>query len=306
MQLRMVKKQKQDYLSWWKKWFNIVRGHENEANQLYAISGMAYETSGLWSVSKLIILSYYLPAYLQIVNKHFKKIYYIDGCAACGLVKINKRLFLGSSLLAERATSIHGNRKFDKIYSIDIDLKNTDVLNKIVDPERTTVINGDVNEVLPRILEKLDKDPLSHFVCFVDPEGTEVNWSTMKRLLESKGDVIYNYMCSGVARNINALQSVDRLNMFFGSEDWTKYRDLPEKSENLFNLYLNNIRNLRKTTVDVKVNSDLAFHYHLIFAFRKSGWEHILNDVKEKIESITPEDLEELLCIYEGKQKTLF
>jgi len=293
------------YLEWWSKWFSNISGYENEASDFYKITGQAYEKKGLWPVAKLITLAYYLPAYLEIIKDHFSKIYFIDACSGCGLLKVEKRLFLGSALLAERAKAKSG-RMFDKIILIDSNSESSCALEKISDKARTHVINGDLNVVLPEVLNQLNNDDKSHFMIFIDPEGmTEVNWATMERILSSKGDVAFNYMCSMIAREVRIPNVENTMNNFFGDDGWKRCNNSENIPECLFSYYMKKVLKLKSASLDVMVKTEGAFHYHIIFGFKSGKWMRIIEDVKEKIEKVTPSDLAHLLTIHEGVQKTL-
>lgn len=298
-------RQKMSYLEWWRSRFEGVAGYEGEARDFYGITKRAYEKEGLWPVSKLITLAYYLPAYIEIAKKYFSKIFFIDACAGCGLLKVKDRVFLGSALLAERAKASNG-RGFDKVILIDNDRENAQALEKIVDKRRTEVIAGDLNKVLVGLIEQIEAEKQSHFVCFIDPEGMqEVPWSTMSKVFSSKGDIIFNYMCSGVAREIAIPNAAQSMSAFFGDDGWQRCRESPEKAECLFRHYLSNVNAIKPSTIDVMIQSDSAFHYHIIFAMKK-GWERVIMSVRDKIEKVTPSVLEQLLNIHEGKQRPLF
>lgn len=298
----MVRK-KMERSEWWLKRLSFLKGTEHEAKKLYQITQKAYEKPGLWPVLKLCALAYYLPGYLQIASRHFKNICYIDTCSSCGLVKVKDRVFLGSPILAERAKSNDGTRTFDKLFFIDNDQQSCDALAKIIDNNRSKVCYGDSNEELPKIIEKINHYNNSHFVCFVDPEGMELPWSTIELLLKSKGDIIINYMCAGVVRNFH---NSYKMNSFFGETTWEQYKDEENRHECLFNLYLEKIRKLKPITIDVKIRGEKSFHYHIIFAFAKEGWKDIISNVKTKIESANLQEIKTYLDIQENKQKTLF
>lgn len=304
VQLHMVR-QKITLLDWWKRRLDILKGTENEANRLFAITHTAYDKSGLWPLLKLSALTYYMPPYLQIISNQsrFKKIYYVDGCSACGLLKIKNRYFLGSALLAEKALSNTKDRTFDKLFFIDNDQVMGNALDKIIDHNRSKVIIDNINHALPKLIKEIDNQENTHFLCFVDPEGMELSWCTMEAILQCKGDIIINYMCAGVARNFHY---PEKMNDFFGDDAWKECISSSEKHECLFKLYLEKIKRYKPVAVDVKINGDRSFHYHIIFAFGKEGWSHIIETAKKEIENVTLDQIERFLDVQEGKQKTLF
>ena len=54
----------------------------------------------LWSVKKLIVLTYYVYPFLQILRKNgYKKIHYVDLFSGSGLLKIKNKIMPGTSLI---------------------------------------------------------------------------------------------------------------------------------------------------------------------------------------------------------------
>jgi three-Cys-motif partner protein len=93
------------------------------------------------------------------------------------------------------------------------------------------VIAGDVNVELPRFLEKHPLRAKEAAFCLLDQRTFECDWSTVTAIArhKSKGNKIelfYFLANSWLGRALAAMKDVQRLNRWWGNEDWTKLRDL--------------------------------------------------------------------------------
>lgn len=302
---------------WWIKRLNELEGDGkvNAAN-LYSqlppnlkqiVDGKTWE---YWTVFKLAIHSYYLRLYTDIIKKHFKRIAYIDTFAGPGLIKVGKKganYFFGSPLLG----ILHPRKKFDHLIFIELDKNKKDVLeyllkilSKIGHNNSTyQVIQGDMNKVNYReILSSID-----HSLVFIDPEGMEVDFSTIKKLSKLRCDLEINYMDSSVRRVFGAkeqLQNRGKLESFFG-KDVSNVSELDQ----LFYFYLRNIENSDRVTRHIRVKGLGSFEYKIIFAVRPTAggnpWLEPLEDLKRRVENTSKETFNAILNQFIGEQASL-
>ena len=155
-----------------------------------------------WTQEKLDIFTSYLEAYLQALkNRKFGKIY-IDAFAGTGeIVTQDEEVLIGS---AKRALS--AKNLFDRYYFIEADRKKYAELTNMIAREfshlsdRITVRNGDANKELASIISDIDWR-YNRGLLFLDPCATEVNWSTLESIADTKAiDVWYLFPFSALNR----------------------------------------------------------------------------------------------------------
>ena len=127
---------------------------------------------GSWTQDKLKILQQYLPVYLLATTRALEGIY-IDAFAGPGLNRLRgkSRTIDGSPLIALDACARNG-MKFDRLFFIERDpavaAELRDVLKTRDKTQRASVISGDVNKELPKLITKIPRR--SPTFVFVDPE----------------------------------------------------------------------------------------------------------------------------------------
>ncbi|MEM3907069.1 MAG: three-Cys-motif partner protein TcmP [Nitrososphaerota archaeon] len=260
-----------------------------------------------WAILKLAILAYYVAVYTNIIKNYFDKAYYFDLFAGPGLNKIEELnlILFGSPLIADRVPK----KKFDKLYLFEAKSEYAEALRKLL--PHAKVKCEDVNgPEFKTIVESLCKDSSVHFLAFVDPEGLEIEWETLQHLFQFTGDIIINCQCTGIARHAlkgdkTSARAIERLQRFFGTDEWKSCKD----EEELFELYLERIRQYREIVIPIKVTSPYRFYYYIVVAVRKTRgsqkWISVIEDTKEKIEKIKPEELENIVRRLSGGQEKL-
>jgi three-Cys-motif partner protein len=140
------------------------------------------------SADKLTILAAYLPAFMAATSQAPRR-YFVDALAGPGLYHFAKggpakgtivegKFVKGSTLIAREAQP-----PFDRILAMDIDTKNVEALNlRTAGDARVVVKRGDCNKDLLPLMEAQLADRRAPVFVFVDPEGFEVEWSTVERL----------------------------------------------------------------------------------------------------------------------------
>lgn len=142
--------------------------------------GLRTRGVGIWSLEKLAILHLYFQAFTSASAKASGGVY-VDGLAgpgACSLRGAIARPFRvwGSPMLALKAEP-----SFQKCIFVEINTANARALGQRISAfgERATVLEGDVNSLLPDIIgNRVHR--LAPCFCLLDPEGMELNWSTIQ------------------------------------------------------------------------------------------------------------------------------
>ena len=135
---------------------------------------------GVWTLQKLAILHLYLPAFSSACRGRG---YYVDGMAGPGIGRVKEAkpgpLYVwGSPLLALRATP-----RLQRVILMDDKERNANALRERCRTfgGRATVRKGDVNDDLVPLV-RAEVPPLAPCFCFLDPEGTELRWTTIEGL----------------------------------------------------------------------------------------------------------------------------
>ena len=198
-----------------------------------------------WTLDKLKILELYLPGYLGATQSAIETIY-IDGFAGPGMNQIHgtERLVQGSPLIALSARSQAGDR-FDRLYFIEKHKETFDELETLVasrDTEhRATVIHGDVNVELPRVVRQINKRTPT-FVL-LDTDAIEPAWRTIEAIAAWRTELLINFP---LGMSINRNPDSAKAARYFDSSTW---RDIWEggrvsRTSGLLKFYLSRLAEL--------------------------------------------------------------
>lgn len=292
--------------------------------------GLATSIGDIWSIKKILLLDYYMPAFIQIIlspKSNFKECYFADPFCGSGIFtdfkdkELKNEIFPGSSLIGALNASKYGFT--DCIFS-EIEPKNIDALNSRLQRSRVQLNQKNYSaqtlefeKAVEKIL-KIRKYQVAVLVL-IDPDGYKpIKWKLMEQLIDQVGvDIILNFYTHRIAQNVSASKKKSEheqnLNEFFGDEEWKKIRDLPINSNvlgtKLLNYYLEKIRNLKskKNAIDIGVykqgNSKL---YDLIVITRSSGGAKVIMKAKEVMENATTEAIKREFKAQLGTQTRLF
>jgi three-Cys-motif partner protein len=223
---------------------------------------------GSWTQDKLKILRQYLPGYLLATTRALERIY-IDAFAGPGLNRLRgkNRTIDGSPLIALDACAQNGT-KFDRLFFIERDpavaAQLRGVLNSRDKTQRASVINGDVNKELPRLITKLPRR--SPTFVFVDPEGIEPQWTTIEAIAPWRTELLINFP---LGMSINRNPDSDKVTAYFGTAQWRALWNSPRRTHELLQLYKERLRRLgyRYTTEDDRLikTSGGQHLYYLVF-----------------------------------------
>jgi three-Cys-motif partner protein len=280
---------------------------------------------GGWTALKLLfLLSYLQTIYVPIIrgkSSYFEESYYIDLFSGCGVNTIKGVSIAGSPLIS----AIFADPPFDKMILVEKDPNRRRSLKICMDEfakdnswivESEGKIQPDCNKVIDEIMAygglKKFKERKSHFLAFVDPEGMDLNWDTLEKLLKGRGDLIVLFDTTGVHRNLGMAKRGDsalanKFDLFFGDKRWKN----AESEEDLLDLYIEKIRYYRNIVEPIKIKKDRSgsYYYHLIFATietaGRSPWMAGVYAIRNKIEKNYGGSVERALQVLSNKNADL-
>lgn len=257
------------------------------------------------TLEKLAYFKKYIEAYL-VATKRLPVKYYIDAFAGTGKnilcdeickSKGGKRCIDcgkgkeidGSVLIALKIKNI-----FDKYILIELKKKNLNCLKTIIKDEidydrvkNIDLMYGDCNKLLSQIHKNIPKGTGCLF--FLDPQGSELFWSTIKSLSKiKKADflILYPYDMSLVRLTTNCKYKLDK---FYGTSKWFDIYegeiDASSKQKKLLDFYINNLKGLDFRIIYRQINTRLREGkrlYHLIYATRHPVGEKIMKHIFNK------------------------
>lgn len=215
--------------------------------------GLPMRESGTWVAEKLDYVARYLNIFITSMrNKQWKALNYIDLFAGPGKCHGDAgKVYLGSPLLA--LTTPH---PFDHYLFADLEPKNIEVLRQrcgiTEGANRIQYFEGDSNTIVHQIVAQIRSWDQSAVpgkwssclnLAFLDPEGLELQWSTVAALAKVRTDLIIHYSQMGLERCMPiAIDNPDDtlVDRFFGSRDW----------RNIYKKYSNKTIGLHRSLID--------------------------------------------------------
>lgn len=229
------------------------------------------------SIKKLEMLKYYLEIFSEAMKDKFKYRYFIDlfsGPGKCYNRNADKDIggfHDGSSLIALKLTTPFTNYIF-----IDSNQKTSSILRarsiELKPKSDVLILNMDSNAEIKKILDNVILGK-SISVVFIDPNGLDINWSTIERLSKYKHlDLIIHFSIFDLRFNMKTYRGRNpKANAFFGSEDW------PEDSTEWLQFYKNRLKSLGFKAVEedfegsVRIQTDTGANiYYLIYASKSN------------------------------------
>ena len=196
---------------------------------------------GDWTKMKLDIIGRYLDAYTTALKNKSFRLMYIDAFAGTGQVGIATDDEEGREVLrgsAQRATAVK-DRPFDQLVLIEKEetqFRELLALKRDHKRRQIQVLNGDANS----ILRDLGKDWSNwRGVLFLDPFGTQVDWTTMQSICQTNAlDTWVLFPIGTIQRILPRSRKPDeispkwasRLDRIYGGDAW---RNLYSPSEQL-------------------------------------------------------------------------
>jgi len=165
---------------------------------------------GNYTALKLIAVHYTSEVFSKVARhenqkaRGFDGAVYVDLFAGTGLVKL---IDTGDYVAGSGTCALLNKHGFDYSVHVEIDKEKCDYLEnrlaKIVNRDQFEIINGDSNRSINTVIDKIKKRFERPIVLvFVDPEGMEIKFSTLKALSDAfiSCDFLINVNGIGVAR----------------------------------------------------------------------------------------------------------
>jgi three-Cys-motif partner protein len=274
--------------------------------------GLVTRNVGLWTLEKLGILLLYAQAFTR-ASKKASGGYYVDGLAGTGICRVKEtgHFVLGSALVALQTTP-----RFRRCILLEKGLRNYNALSERADSygERASVQRGDVNEDLPRIIQQEVPNWAPCF-CLLDPEGTELRWSTIRSIARTPGRkrkpelLILFPLQMGLLRLMTVIGPMPShfrmlINEAFGTSDWSAVHrarlngsvspaDAKERYTALYCQQLDSLgyrhTEARLISAQSRAGRPRQERYYLVFATDHAGGANIMNDVFKRWYSLDPE-----------------
>lgn len=222
---------------------------------------------GDWSRDKLKLLELYLPGYLQATTKAVDRIY-IDGFAGPGRNRLRQssEIIDGSPLIALDAGAMDTGSRFTSLYFIEKNHRRAAELREVLaergDDPRVEVVEGDVNDELPRIVQALH--PAAPTFVFLDAEGIDPRWETLVAIAPWRTELLINFPL-GMAINRNP--ESDKVDAYFGTPAWKSLWDRRDV-RGLLDLYKGRLAELgysEQVENDRLINTAGGFGQHLYY-----------------------------------------
>ena len=260
------------------------------------------------TVTKLEFLKKYLNAYLSAAKKLPKK-YYIDAFAGTGknvlcnikeckskggekCTKCGKGTITDGSALI----SIKLEKKFTKYLIVEMIDNNFNELKsriqKGIDHNtylKIKLLQNDANKILINLHKYTS--PYHGFVIFLDPEGPELYWETIKylsKIPKTELLILYPYDMSLV--RLTTKEHSNKLDRFYGGSQWFKIYhsgiNAQDRKKKLLDFYIGNLKALGFKYVTYKQIKtrlrDGKALYHIIHTTHHPVGKKIMKDIFNK------------------------
>jgi len=279
--------------------------------------GLDTSPGNIWSIKKLLVLDYYLPSFVSIMNPKngFLNKYYVDPFCGSGMIKfgstsLRNERFPGSAMIA----ALHSSKSPFTDYLIsDRNSKTIDALRKRLIANKVEIGSTNFN---PQVMDfdiAVDKigSLVQHgnaFLVFIDPTGfKDVKWSSMEKILKIQtADIIFTFMTYSILKNKPIAEqkpgTLQSLTDFFGTDEW---RSL-ESGEDLMNFYKKRMEMFGKHVYVIPVHLEGSnVLYHVMIATRSSAGGRIITSVLQKMEIITTELIQSSFEVVTKKQEVM-
>ena len=191
---------------------------------------------GDWTITKLVVLRKYLSAFTRALRDTRFELWYCDGFAGSGEVRIKEGRFAGYTVKGSARIALEiENRRFHRHLFVDNRSENVDTLNHLIvrtGRGRAIAELGDGNRQLSRLISEMTAEHRA--VIFVDPFATEVAWDTITTIAASeKCDLLLMFPVGAIRRLLRRKGEPEggiaaRLTKIFGNEDWKRLYHPPE------------------------------------------------------------------------------
>lgn len=265
-------------------------------NEIETPDGLPVRCAHVGSKKKVDALFYYLKIFSVAMRSSYSNLCFIDLFSGSGLCYDRNctdgvDFFDGSSLRALRL-----EHPFTKYIFIDNNPKSANALKERVGnkyPElsnRVVTLECDSNKQIDMILSHVKKQS-SITVVFIDPNGIDIHFDTIKKLSEQKHlDLIIHFSISDLKRNFELYRDGnEKANRFFGTKDWPKdwakdsLKWLPFYKEKLSELGFEGLESRDERHITIFTPSNVPIYY-LIYASKNNLGLKFWQETKRYIE----------------------
>lgn len=272
---------------------------------------------------KLFLLAAQIEVYTQIVPGKFDHSYYIDVLAGAGVTQIkgHEIAIAGSPLIA---TTMSQN-PLERYYFIEKRSDRADALAARLDyihenttlsipRDRCEIRTADANHEIPVIVNEIKQRGESNGLrsvnrcSFIDNEGLNVTWETVKTLFQIWGDALITFPTIGISRR-RGMSQHNEITRFFGTDAWTTCETEPEYRE----LYLDRLRETSSTELKQRsatVTSRKAakrYYYNLLYSTRLTGnnspYVAAIDSINDRLDRVDGNDVEAMLALIQGSNQ---
>ena len=270
--------------------------------------GLPMRESGPWVAEKLDYLGRYIDVFeTSMREKPWRSRNYIDLFAGPGkcYVKESGKVYLGSPLLALTTTY-----PFTHYFFVDSNPQNIQALRERCEAspsyQNIDFLEGDANAVVHKIVAQIHDEDRTFIkgkwsslnLAFLDPEGLELEWSTVAALASvERMDLIIHYSQGGLNRLMKQMfeaQTTTLVDRFFGGRGWRRIYEEYQRGairflhRELINHYK---RDLQKLGYHVRLDEETGYEplirnaerraplYRLLFASKhplgSNFWEEV-------------------------------
>jgi three-Cys-motif partner protein len=288
------------------------------------MTGRPGRSWGYWTRAKLAILADYLPAFLTASSGRASEFVYLDAFAGegRGVDRLTGEEFHGSARIA-LDTAAAGGAGFTRLRYFEQANRARELADKLRAeyPDRDIeVYGGDCNEQIPRALHDLQSLRWAPTFAFIDPDGMEFEWTTLKILAEHKKgyrsaastkreykvELWLLFPTTGIVRTLSLHpgklrpQDEERATRLFGTSDWRSIyqaralnvitpAEAKDEYVNLMRWRLTHDLGYQRTHPLELKNTRGGTVYHMVFATDNDAGDKIMSDLYGKTAKQMPQ-----------------
>lgn len=270
--------------------------------------GLDVRHIGVWSLRKLALLLMYFEGFTRACARAGGG-YYVDGLAGPGMCRIRGATGTPEYVWGSPLLGLRTDPPFAQCLFVELSPPRARALDLRAKQfgGRAVVHQGDVNHTLVDIVRE-QVPAWAPCFCLLDPEGTELHWSTVSGLASvprkrNKPEMLILLPLEmGILRllttsDVLSAGAEDAINRVFPNRGWWPvYRDRltrritpAQAKEQYLQIYCDGLRTLGYTYVeDVEVSAPTSpggrrrKHYHLVFASDSETGERIMRYVMRR------------------------
>ena len=285
-----------------------------EVSKLFRGDELIVNNEHHWSVMKLLILGGWSYVYTTIIPNYFEKFFYVDLLAGTGAIKVQETgdIIVGSPLIAY----FYSRNDFTKMFLVELDKDKLNALKRrmaiveeiVTSPQlnmgfpNLSYYEGDCNIKVDEVISHVTSFGKGvHLLGFIDNEGFDTHWETVKKLLRVPCDLIILFPTSSCDRTKASCEKA--LNRFFGCESW---RSMASRDEFLM-LYEERLareyqeaRGKDPYVSHIRVGTK-QFYYDLILACKEGPYVRAWEYLRSKLNWQDPETISIVLDRITGR-----